>query len=218
MKNLTANYFPLLFLVLIGYSGIAQEDEWKFKREKDDIKVYIKENSNSNINDVKATTTYKSSLASLIAVSMDVATYNDWVYSSKEAKVLESISESEVIYYTESEAPWPFQNRDVVLHSKVTQDPETKVVTIHSQTIEDYYPEKEGIVRVPRLIATWILTPMPNGDVDALYYVSTDPGGNVPAWLINMFIDKGPIESFNGLRKRALQEPYKSAQLAYIID
>jgi hypothetical protein len=32
-----------------------------------------------------------------------------------------------------------------------------------------------------------------------VYTFETDPGGNVPAWLVNSFADKGPFESFKKL-------------------
>lgn len=209
-----------LFFILFActFSSIAQENTWKFKREVDGIKVFVREQQNSSFKELMAKSIYESNLSSLIAVSMDINSYNDWVYSSKEAKVLDIPAPNEIIYYTVSEVPWPFQDRDVIVHSIVTQDPATKEVTIVSKAVEDYYPVQKDIVRVKQFEAIWKLVPKTNGEVETIYNIKTDPGGYVPAWLVNMFIDKGPINSFTGLRNLAQEEPYKSAEIDYIVN
>lgn len=209
----------VLIISLITSSLSAQFGEgWIYKKETDGVKVWTRTPDNSNFKEVLVQTSYNSTLSTLVSVGMDISAYDRWVYSTKEARLLETVSDSEVIYYSESEIPWPFENRDVVLKSTVEQDPETKVVNIYSKQVVDYMDKKDGIVRVPELIAQWILTPQEDGSIEALYYIKTDPGGNVPAWLMNLFVDRGPVESFGGLRKLSLEEPYKSIKLDYIID
>lgn len=209
----------VLIISLITSSLSAQFGEgWIYKKETDGVKVWTRTPDNSNFKEVLVQTSYNSTLSTLVSVGMDISAYDRWVYSTKEARLLETVSDSEVIYYSESEIPWPFENRDVVLKSTVEQDPETKVVNIYSRQVVDYMDKKDGIVRVPELIAQWILTPQEDGSIEALYYIKTDPGGNVPAWLMNLFVDRGPVESFGGLRKLSLEEPYKSIKLDYIID
>lgn len=212
----------LIFILIISLftsSLSAQFGEgWQYKKETDGVKVWTRTPENSNFKEVLVKTSYNSTLSTLVSVGMDISSYDKWVYSTKVAKLLEVVSDREVIYYSESEIPWPFENRDIVLRSTVEQDPETKVVNIYSRQVLDYMDKKDGIVRVPELIAQWILTPQEDGSIEALYYIKTDPGGNVPAWLMNLFVDRGPVESFGGLRKLSLIEPYKSMKLDYIID
>jgi len=35
--------------------------------------------------------------------------------------------------------------------------------------------------------------------ISIVYTFEADPGGNLPAWLVNSFADKGPYESFKKL-------------------
>jgi hypothetical protein len=35
--------------------------------------------------------------------------------------------------------------------------------------------------------------------INIVYTFDADPGGSLPAWLVNMFADKGPYESFKKL-------------------
>jgi len=212
---------PLIFLlVLFTCDAFAQfGDGWEYKKETDGVKVWTRTPDNSSFKEVLVKTKYKdATLSTLVAVGMDIKSYDKWVYATKEAKLLETISDNEVIYYSLSEIPWPFEDRDIYLRSTVEQDPETKIVNIYSEMLEDYSPANEGIVRVPEFAAQWILTPQDDGSIEAVYYIMTDPGGAVPAWLMNLFVDRGPVESFGGLRKLSKEEPYKSIKLDYIID
>ena len=36
----------------------------------------------------------------------------------------------------------------------------------------------------------------------AAYYNKINPGGTLPAWIVNMFASKGPMETFSNLRKK----------------
>ncbi len=214
--------FKLTLILLFSFlttSSFAQFGEgWEYKKETDGVKVWTRTPDNSDFKEVLVKTSYTSRLSTLVAVGMDISSYVRWVYSTGEAKVLEEVSDTEVIYYSISEIPWPFEDRDVVLRSRVEQNPDTKVVNIYSEQVTNYMDPKEGVVRVPELIAEWILTPQEDGTIEAVYYIKTDPGGAVPAWLMNLFVDRGPVESFGGLRKLSKEEPYKSIKLDYIVD
>ncbi|HMG68961.1 MAG TPA: hypothetical protein VK588_14790, partial [Chitinophagaceae bacterium] len=65
--------------------------------------------------------------------------------------------------------------------------------------IPKYLPEKDGKVRVPRSSITWYVTMPTSTSVTIVYTFEADPGGSMPAWLVNMFADKGPYESFKKL-------------------
>jgi hypothetical protein len=45
-----------------------------------------------------------------------------------------------------------------------------------------------------------------------------DPGGSIPAWLINMFATKGPYESVDAMRKHVLKPAYANVHLPFITD
>jgi hypothetical protein len=37
------------------------------------------------------------------------------------------------------------------------------------------------------------------GRLFIVYFLEMDPGGSVPAWITNMFVAKGPYETFSNL-------------------
>jgi hypothetical protein len=139
------------------------------------------------------------------------------VYNDKYSKLLKTVAPNELIYYSEVNVPWPCTNRDYIAHLKVTQAP-TGAVTIASHAEPDYVPAKDGIVRVRSSNATWTMTAMGGGKIKIDYVLQFDPAGEVPAWLTNMFVTKGPFETFDQLQKRMDMPAYKNAHFDFIKD
>lgn len=210
-------FFLLILLVCAGFSTFFQLDsEWQLKKYENNVAVYNREIPNSNIKELKAETQIKTSLSSVIALLNDRETYPQWVYKCGKSIMLKKISESEAIYYQTVLAPWPVDNRDFVVDVKVLQDAVTKEVKQYSTCLPTYIPPFPGHVRITVFNAVWTLTPLKNGMVKCEYELLVDPGGNVPAWLVNLAAIDGPFETTLNLREWALKEKYKKAQFPFI--
>ena len=98
----------------------------------------------------------------------------------------------------------------------VSQDAVTKVVTIDAPCIADMVPVKPKVVRIANSNGKWVLTPLSNGHVKVVYTLHADPGGSIPAWLINLFVTQGPRQSFKKLKVHLQKQVYKNAKLDYI--
>jgi hypothetical protein len=81
-----------------------------------------------------------------------------------------------------------------------------------------WYPVKDGIVRIEHSVGKWIITPIDSSHVKIEYTLHLDAGGSVPAWLLNMFITQGPMESFKKLKDQLQKPTYKNVKLSYITD
>jgi hypothetical protein len=193
------------------------QEDWKLKQNKDGIEIYTKTLENSHLKGIKVLCALPVTLSQLVAVIMDVNTAVDWVYSTKSSTLLKKVSVSELYYYSEVSLPWPISNRDFVAHLKVTQDPHNKVVTIDGPVIPNYIPQKKDIIRVRNSYGKWILTPQKNS-TKIEYTLETDPGGSLPAWLVNLFVAKGPHETFVKLKEQLKKEQFKDIDLTYIKD
>lgn len=195
---------------------LCQEDNWVFKRKKKDIEVYTRPGENSDLKEIKIVLDIKSSLASLMTILWDVEEYPEWVPNCKKAFIIEQIDTYNVYYYAASTFPWPLQNRDLVAHSVFDQDPITKEITILTEAVEGHHPAQKGLIRIEVLQAIWILTPKPDGVVTITYFLKTDPAGNIPAWMTNKFMDRGPIQTMEKLRDMAKLEKYKNVKMSII--
>jgi hypothetical protein len=124
----------------------------------------------------------------------------------------------DLIYYSEVDLPWPVSNRDFIIRITLTQEPLTKVMTIVAENMPKYVPQKNGIVRIQKSYGIWQISPIDNKHVRVEYTLQVDPGGSIPAWLVNMVASTGPYQSFIGLRKQVKKEKYKDAHLPGISD
>jgi len=191
-------------------------NEWKLKKETNNIKIYYRKSTDSRVNEVKINTTVESTLSGLISVLRDVPNYSNWIYKCELAQPLGKSSNAEGLYYTELDFPWPLQNRDMIAHSQISQDKDTKVITIKVQGKPAYIKTKKDKVRIEVLELTWVLTPLPGGKINIDYQLLSDPGGNLPAWLINMAIDQGPTQTIMGLQKQVKNKKYQAMRLSYV--
>ncbi|HMO61565.1 MAG TPA: START domain-containing protein [Ferruginibacter sp.] len=210
--------FLLSTFILLSTLLVFGQKDWTLKVDKDGIKVYTKNLDNSPFKAVKSVCTIETSLSRLTAVLMDINSTADWVYATKKCVVLKTISASEVIYYSEIDAPWPVSNRDFIVRLWAEQDEKTKVVSILSENKPSYLPVYGNIVRIQHSHSQWLLHPLPNGQVRVEFELQVNPGGNIPAWLINMFATKGPYESFKKLKQQVKKPVYLSMEAPYVKD
>ena len=156
------------------------------------------------------------SISSIIALLNDRETYPEWVYRCGKSMLVKKISDSEGIYYQSVLAPWPVDNRDFVVDVKVVQDSKTKVVTQFSNNLPNFFPLVSNHVRITEFKASWTFTPLKNGMVNCEYELLVNPGGNVPAFLVNMAAIDGPYETTTNLRNRVMDKKYQKASFSFI--
>jgi len=196
----------------------SAQPDWELRAEKKDIKVYTRTYADSKYKAIKVELILQTTLSRLVTVLLDIKAAPEWVYATKSATLLKQVSPSELIYYSEVKLPWPMSNRDFIAHLITTQDPNTRVVTILGPTINNYVPEKKELVRVKRSEGKWVLTPVGKDHIRVEYTLRTDPGGDLPAWLFNLFVTKGPVESFENLKTQLNKPGYADTKLPFIVD
>jgi hypothetical protein len=204
----------LLLLTLITKLTFSQ-DEWTFKTESEGIKVYSNTKSALKVKPIKVESIFNATPAQIAAVLLDIKNYPDWAYKTKLTTLVKQTSPTDLIYYAEITMPWPAQNRDFAAHVTVTQAPDTKVITVDAPSVTGLVPEKENIVRVRKSNGKWVLTPIGNNQTQVTYYLQIEPDGGAPAWLINLFISDGPMQSFKKLKQQVQKPAYKSAALPF---
>ncbi len=102
------------------------------------------------------------------------------------------------------------------MSATMTQDPRTHQVVFHSEAVPDFLPPNDKHVRVPETISHWEITPAANGVLNLEYYLRADPGGAIPAWVVNLALQTGPFKSMKRLREIAQSEDYRDVRLSYL--
>jgi len=198
--NNTILFLPLLISTFLSLTDSNRD--WVMKKNENGIAVYTSIKESHKIKEVKIIDTVRSSLSGIVALLNDTKNYPTWVYRCGGAKVLKSITDKEQYNYELTILPWPFDNREVITYSKVSQDSLTKIVTIESSAAPGYMPCNDNIVRIKQFHSVYTLTKLTNGLVKIDYELYADPGGDIPTWLINANIIIGPYNSTAAMNKQ----------------
>ncbi len=210
-------YLSLLLILIITAPYILHADEeWQLKLEENDIQVFNRPLTDSDFREVKGTTRIKESLSTVVALLNDVDNNEKWVPRSGGATIIEAVSEVENYVRGILYAPWPFRDRDCIVHFHLVQDENTNRVTIKMTGVPDYRPEERNYVRIPRLNGAWILEPEENGYIKIIYRIHTDPGGNVPAWIVNAFTARTVYRTILNMKLLLKHEKYQRARFDFI--
>jgi len=179
--------------------SISAQSEWKLVKERSNISVFTRHATNSKYKEVKILGRIKCEMAELVAALEDVDAHVDWVNRTMESKVIDKQSETEFLYYVSTDFPYPARDRDVVIYYKREHQKDTGVVFTTSEAKPESIPEVKGLIRIDVFSSTYKLTPNADGIIEIEYFLKVSPAGRIPAWMVNLGITKGPIETMESL-------------------
>jgi hypothetical protein len=188
-----------LLLYWVALTAYAQTD-CKLRKDESGVKVYTCNTDTSKFKSIKVECEVRCSLDKLERCLLDFENYTQWQFNTVESKAIKRISDSEFIYYAKIEAPWPASDRDMVMRflSKRSENQ----LDISAATENGVLEEKENLVRVPVSNVQWTITEKSKELLEIRYSIQIDPGGNVPAWLVNWLCVNAPFQSFQALKNR----------------
>lgn len=210
--------FLLLSLCLIVRISASGQEAWTLKKDKNGIKVFTRKTADFKFDELKVECEFEGRASQLAAILLDVNNHYRWAYKTVKSQLLKAISDTDLFFYNEVDCPWPFQNRDVVVHMTLVQNSINKIITVVATSEKDYLPDKVNIVRMRYSKVTWLITPLYNNKLKIEYRIQIDPGGSVPAWLLNSFASKGPYESFTKLKQEMNLPRFAQAKFSFLKD
>jgi hypothetical protein len=135
-----------------------------------------------------------------------------------EARVIKQINPMEFEVYQRVKTPWPLDDRDVCGHYQLKQDPHTLDVSLITHSVPKVLPVVAGVVRVQKNRTTWTIKPIAKNKNKCEYFLMLDPAGEVPSWIINLFISEGPYSSLVKLKQRVHLPKYAHATKPWIAE
>lgn len=211
---ITGFLLPLLAITKLA----SAQNECELKKDKDNIKVYSCKTKDSKFKTVRAEFQLNASIDEYIAVVTDVKNYKEWHYRVVNPRLLQIVSSTELIYYTQISAPWPVSNRDLILRQKLELNTTTKALTVTLESIADYLPTVNKVVRVPASYSKMTITPIENSKLKVEYFIRVDPGGQMPAWVVNLVSTQAPYETFKNLMDRLESLKKNTAAASFTVD
>lgn len=209
-----------IIALIIGFISIVNinaQADWELKKEKDGVKVYLRDVEGSDIQEYKAVAILEGQVSSFIAVMKDVDAYPELYRHTKEVKL---ISENDTfhVHYMATNTPWPVKDRDAVYSSTYSQHYNTKLVRIDMKTEQGYMKPNDDYVRMEKANGFWLFDQVDPNKVEVVYQMHAEPGGSIPTWVINMFLVDTPIEDIEMLQERALLEKYQNQKFDFLVE
>jgi carbon monoxide dehydrogenase subunit G len=190
--------FLIIIIVLpVTFITSARED-WNLVKEEAGIKVYTRKEPGSEYKAFKSEMQVKCRIEDIIKVLKNMDTVNSWVVNCKGVKLLNEEG-TDQYYYIETSLPWPFESRDMVYRFQY-MDIGSEQVKVIVTGIPGYIQQREGIARMAKADGYWLLTSTGNDMTVITYQMHVEPGGSIPAWLVNPFIKSVPYSTFKELR------------------
>lgn len=198
MKLILYTNILLFFFLGLEFNTIAQ-NKWKLSKDQNGIKVFTQKTDSSNFKSVKVEAVLTGTCDKLASIVLGIEKNIKWVYHTKSLHLIKRFNANMLIYYEETYLPWPMKNRDQVIRITAYPDSINNVLKIITKGEPNEVPVSDGIVRVPYFLGIWEVKAISIDTIFIEYYLDVDPGGSIPAWITNMFVAKGPYETFMNL-------------------
>lgn len=206
------------YITMAKYTSFG--DNWKLEKQDGDVIAYTTAVPGSDFRAYKIEAIVESTLAGIVAHQKDAANFPKWMDGIKSSECFKETDDS---YYTHNiaPAPWPVKDRDSVIESLISQDPETLEVNIRFTNKNDLIKPLKGHERVASVNGEWIFTPIYENDaytgkVKLAYINHANPGGKVPGWLANNFAIDVPFNTIRALVKMVKEPVYQNAKSNFI--
>ena len=215
MNSNSCKVFFLLLLVFAISISISAQEKWKLERSCEGINIYSGNIAGSDFKSFKAQMVIKGSVHAFIAVLQDINNMPAWGYNMKNTKLLEKNGDTLQIYYAEVSAPFPFDNRDGIYLNKFTWDSKSSQLFVGIELLPDYLKTKNKIVRLKGK-GYWTVRVLKNDMLDITFVMQVDPGGNIPAWMVNIMVDTTPFSTMKEIRKVMSESKYQNRRFGFI--
>jgi ribosome-associated toxin RatA of RatAB toxin-antitoxin module len=195
----------LAFLTLASFRApqqAQQVDGWVYERDKKGIKIFTRKGKWGKLRDSKAMMTVAATPDQMLKVLTDFNNYKNWMPRCRKSGLVARLSDNEFIVHMVFNGTWPVKDRDCVVRIKYEKDPKTGVITVTETSEPKYIREEADIVRIQQLVSTWKLAPK-DGGTEVTNEYSTNPGGNIPDWLVNTQSVDNPFSTFENLQEKS---------------
>jgi hypothetical protein len=197
------------------YSG---SNQWTLELEKNGIKVYSLKAPGSVVKEFKGVTQVNTTLSRIAAVmtSSTTAGCRKFDPGCTAGEILEQWSAKDlswVQYYRTTFVP-PYGPRDFVLKTQISQDSQSKAVTVHVTSLPGLLPPNACCFRVQHVNNTWRYTPLENGKIEVEFHADFDLG--TPYYKFNRQTPKNVYFLLSRLEKVFNAEENRKAEFAFI--
>jgi hypothetical protein len=210
---------PLALLGATSLSIFAAEtiqptnpnDGWKFVKESGGVSLYSRARAGTALKEFKAMGEIEASTRAVHNVIDDLDNYPSFMPYTVECRLIKRDGDSIVTYQRLS--PKIVADRDYTLRIRKKSWPgqDGLVYLDEWKPANEFGPsEKPGVLRVKLNEGSWLMEPAGATKTRATYFIYTDSGGQLPAFLANVASEIGIRKVFAAVRKQVKEPKYQA--------
>jgi hypothetical protein len=215
------NFFKVnmiaIFIIGVCFSGVWADDTgWKKIGESNGIVGYTRPSPKSSVDEMKGVGIIDAPVAVIEALIRDVPAGTEYLYKCKESSFvnipeLKNTTDTKYFYNVTS-MPYPVSDRDVVAKGSWSIDKSTGTIYLHAESIKSDYNMDKKRVRMPIVLADYILVPKGPDKTEVTYIALGDPGGNLPSFVVNLLTKNLSIRTIASMREMVKKDKYKNVK------
>ena len=185
-------------MVLTPYLFGINYEEWELKKEKNNIKVYLRD-KDSFTKEYLDETIINSDLNSIYNVILDYDNAHKWMYKLESSKILKKESENLFYVYFTVNMNWPLKKRDLVSNVTVKKAKNNIIIELNSKP--DYTKRNPNYYRIEDTRSIWNLIKIDSKKTKVTLQSYAEIEG-IPEFITDMFIIDSPMYSMSKLREK----------------
>ncbi len=207
------NYLVASLLVATPLSASA----WQSVREGDRVTVFSQTQEGSALQVFRAETEVDAPPAQALALIKDTAACVDWMHTCKSPKLIREVSAEERFTYMEIDLPWPVKDRALTMHATVSPvEGGGVLVSLLNKSAAELapadaanLPRKSSAVPVESALGFFKLVPLPGDRCRVVYQLQLNPGGGLPAGVVNSRIEDNVFNTLKNMQTAVLNARYR---------
>lgn len=216
-------YFSLLlFLLTVTVSTynplVAEEEKWHLTYEADGISIYRRIAEGSKFLEFKAVGDLRGTMSEYVSAILDIDEHSDWAPRCLEVRNIDKINDRELILYAVFAGVWPTADRDYTARMSIASESNASTVRIDVERVEppSISPVATDKVHIPYLKSCWIFEQINQDFTHVELCAHVDPGGWIPAWLVNWGYRKIPYQFLNNLESQVAKRLNHTSTIAVV--
>lgn len=194
----------LIALLLFAQGCWAQT--WLLQQQDEGVTLWVRPHPPGSFVEMRLEMLVTASPLTLLDVLRDTENHQAWLPESREVRLLARPSVNEDIVYTLLSAPWPLEDRELITRSLLTRAVDC-TLSLKVWAVPDVLVPHVGFKRIRISKGVWEAIPQPNGSTLIRLQSYTNPGDNLPGWLVNPVATKAAVRSFKAIRQLMEAKP-----------
>ena len=197
MRRILACFAVLLVTSVAG----ATDDGWTLVRSNLGIDTYENDRTHDGFKEFRGVTHLAATFEEARDIIKDIPGNIHWLPSCRRSELIRKISETEILVYIVSRAPWPVHDRDCVWKRHYVVDTDDHFLMPFTASDEPYEGEA-GLIRILNARGIWEVIRLDPDTTEVSFQYIGDGGGTVPRGFVNSATRRIPEKALRALSER----------------